>query len=94
MKNCGDVNTVGKIHAYLQQIGAINFGCGKYSTSSSIAGNLGLRNVNKWKVCGFNGFNSPPMGERDEASGIIIPCGQFKKNSYSFLHYTQLHAYE
>jgi protein MYSM1 len=29
LKNCGDVNSIGRIHAYLEQIGAINFGCGK-----------------------------------------------------------------
>ncbi|XP_064624801.1 histone H2A deubiquitinase MYSM1-like [Lineus longissimus] len=27
LKNCGDVNSIGRIHAYLEQIGAINFGC-------------------------------------------------------------------
>ncbi|XP_069674702.1 histone H2A deubiquitinase MYSM1-like [Periplaneta americana] len=27
LKNCGDVNCIGRIHAYLEQIGAINFGC-------------------------------------------------------------------
>ena len=27
LKNCGDVNKVGRIHSYLEQIGAINFGC-------------------------------------------------------------------
>ncbi|GLH08230.1 Histone H2A deubiquitinase MYSM1 [Gryllus bimaculatus] len=27
LKHCGDVNCIGRIHAYLEQIGAINFGC-------------------------------------------------------------------
>ncbi|XP_044271707.1 deubiquitinase MYSM1-like [Tribolium madens] len=27
LKNCGDVNCLGRIHCYLEQIGAINFGC-------------------------------------------------------------------
>ncbi|XP_071444379.1 histone H2A deubiquitinase MYSM1-like [Hetaerina americana] len=27
LRNCGDVNCIGRIHAYLEQIGAINFGC-------------------------------------------------------------------
>lgn len=27
LKNCGDVNCIGRIHEYLEQIGAINFGC-------------------------------------------------------------------
>lgn len=27
LKNCGDVNCIGRIHQYLEQIGAINFGC-------------------------------------------------------------------
>ncbi|XP_057658958.1 histone H2A deubiquitinase MYSM1-like [Diorhabda carinulata] len=27
LKNCGDVNSFGKIHFFLEQIGAINFGC-------------------------------------------------------------------
>lgn len=27
LKNCGDVNCIGRIHTYLEQIGAINFGC-------------------------------------------------------------------
>ena len=31
LKNCGDVNCIGRIHAYLEQKGAINFGCGKSS---------------------------------------------------------------
>lgn len=31
LKNCGDVNSIGRIHQFLEQIGAINFGCGRYS---------------------------------------------------------------
>ncbi|XP_045611603.1 histone H2A deubiquitinase MYSM1 isoform X2 [Procambarus clarkii] len=27
LKNCGDVNYIGKVHEYLEKIGAINFGC-------------------------------------------------------------------
>ncbi|XP_046407577.1 histone H2A deubiquitinase MYSM1-like [Ischnura elegans] len=27
LRNCGDVNCIGRIHAYLEQTGAINFGC-------------------------------------------------------------------
>ncbi|NXX86519.1 MYSM1 deubiquitinase, partial [Urocolius indicus] len=27
LKNCGDVNCIGRIHTYLELIGAINFGC-------------------------------------------------------------------
>ncbi|XP_067949984.1 histone H2A deubiquitinase MYSM1-like [Watersipora subatra] len=27
LKQCGDVNCIGRIHAYLEQLGAINFGC-------------------------------------------------------------------
>nr|CAD7260363.1 unnamed protein product [Timema shepardi] len=27
LKNCGDVNCIGRVHSYLEQIGAINFGC-------------------------------------------------------------------
>ncbi|KAK5644658.1 hypothetical protein RI129_005958 [Pyrocoelia pectoralis] len=27
LKNCGDVNCIGRIHYFLEQIGAINFGC-------------------------------------------------------------------
>nr|KAG5709642.1 hypothetical protein BaRGS_001692 [Batillaria attramentaria] len=27
LKNCGDVNCIGRIHAYLESVGAINFGC-------------------------------------------------------------------
>ncbi|PNF26239.1 hypothetical protein B7P43_G02679 [Cryptotermes secundus] len=33
LKNCGDVNCIGRIHAYLEQIGAINFGCVLYRAS-------------------------------------------------------------
>lgn len=29
LKNCGDVNCISRVHAYLELIGAINFGCGK-----------------------------------------------------------------
>lgn len=29
LKNCGDVNGIGRIHSYLEQLGAINFGCGE-----------------------------------------------------------------
>ncbi|XP_027207557.2 histone H2A deubiquitinase MYSM1 [Penaeus vannamei] len=34
LKNCGDVNSIGKVHEYLEKIGAINFGCpeSNYST--------------------------------------------------------------
>lgn len=28
LKNCGDVNCIGRIHTYLELIGAINFNCG------------------------------------------------------------------
>ena len=28
LKNCGDVNCISRVHAYLELIGAINFGCG------------------------------------------------------------------
>ncbi|XP_074029524.1 deubiquitinase MYSM1 [Leptinotarsa decemlineata] len=27
LKNCGDVNSFGRVHSFLEQIGAINFGC-------------------------------------------------------------------
>lgn len=27
LKDCGDVNAVGRIHGYLENIGAINVGC-------------------------------------------------------------------
>ncbi|CAL4177707.1 unnamed protein product, partial [Meganyctiphanes norvegica] len=27
LKNCGDVNSIGKVHEYLEKVGAINFGC-------------------------------------------------------------------
>jgi len=29
LKSCGDVNSIGRVHAYLECIGAINFACGK-----------------------------------------------------------------
>lgn len=29
LRNCGDVNCIGRIHSYLEQTGVINFGCGK-----------------------------------------------------------------
>lgn len=29
LKNCGDVNSIGRIHSVLEQLGAINFNCGK-----------------------------------------------------------------
>ena len=43
LKNCGDVNCIGRIHSYLEWIGAINFGCdqavynnpSKYSLSTT-----------------------------------------------------------
>ncbi len=30
LKNCGDVNCISRVHAYLELTGAINFGCGKF----------------------------------------------------------------
>ena len=30
LKNCGDVNCIGRVHAYLECVGAINFDCGKW----------------------------------------------------------------
>lgn len=30
LKNCGDVNCISRVHAYLELIGAINFGCGNH----------------------------------------------------------------
>lgn len=33
LKNCGDVNCIGRIHTYLELIGAINFSCGKLTGS-------------------------------------------------------------
>lgn len=29
LKNCGDVNCIGRIYIYFELIGVINFGCGK-----------------------------------------------------------------
>lgn len=31
LKNCGDVNCIGRIHTYLELIGAINFNCGNFT---------------------------------------------------------------
>lgn len=36
LKNCGDVNSIGKIHEYLEKIGAINFGCPESNYSSTL----------------------------------------------------------
>lgn len=36
LKSCGDVNSIGKVHTVLEQIGAINFGCGTNFDSSFI----------------------------------------------------------
>lgn len=33
LKNCGDVNCIGRIHTYLELIGAINFNCGNAPNS-------------------------------------------------------------
>lgn len=30
LKNCGDVNCISRVHAYLELTGAINYGCGKF----------------------------------------------------------------
>ncbi len=35
LKNCGDVNCIGRIHTYLELIGAINFNCGNAYCSVS-----------------------------------------------------------
>ncbi|KAF4521416.1 hypothetical protein B566_EDAN010573 [Ephemera danica] len=36
LRNCGDVNCIGRIHAYLEMVGAINFGCGELIVNSSL----------------------------------------------------------
>ena len=42
LRNCGDVNCIGRIHTYLEQIGAINFGCGKQSKASLVISSSNL----------------------------------------------------
>lgn len=38
LKNCGDVNCIGRIHTYLELVGAINFNCGNI-TEIQLIGN-------------------------------------------------------
>lgn len=38
LKNCGDVNCIGRIHTYLELIGAINFGCGEFTDLLPLGG--------------------------------------------------------
>lgn len=35
LKNCGDVNCIGRIHTYLELVGAINFNCGNLTEIQS-----------------------------------------------------------
>lgn len=36
LKNCGDVNSIGKVHEYLEKIGAINYGCPESNYTSQL----------------------------------------------------------
>ncbi|KAK3858040.1 hypothetical protein Pcinc_035738 [Petrolisthes cinctipes] len=47
LKNCGDVNSIGKVHEYLEKIGAINFGCQESNYTSPLV--VGVKP--KEKVC-------------------------------------------
>jgi protein MYSM1 len=44
LRNCGDVNCIGRIHAYLEMVGAINFGCGESFSGSESDGYILLYN--------------------------------------------------
>lgn len=35
LKNCGDVNCIGRIHTYLELVGAINFSCGDLTEAAT-----------------------------------------------------------
>ncbi|XP_053394594.1 histone H2A deubiquitinase MYSM1-like isoform X2 [Mercenaria mercenaria] len=49
LKNCGDVNSIGRVHSYLECIGAINFDCEQaaYKHPRSIFSLLGREKVSK-----------------------------------------------
>ncbi|XP_060569402.1 deubiquitinase MYSM1-like [Ruditapes philippinarum] len=49
LKNCGDVNSIGRVHAYLECIGAINFGCEQaaYKHPRSIFSLVGREKLSK-----------------------------------------------
>lgn len=49
LKNCGDVNSIGRVHAYLECIGAINFGCEQaaYRNPRSVYSLLGKEKVSR-----------------------------------------------
>ena len=45
LKHCGDVNSIGKVHDYLEKIGAINFGCSESNYTSPLV--VGVKHKEK-----------------------------------------------
>ncbi|XP_068244609.1 histone H2A deubiquitinase MYSM1-like [Palaemon carinicauda] len=45
LKHCGDVNSIGKVHEYLEKIGAINFGCPESNYSTPLV--VGIKHKEK-----------------------------------------------
>ncbi|XP_042206912.1 histone H2A deubiquitinase MYSM1-like [Homarus americanus] len=48
LRNCGDVNSIGKVHEYLEKIGAINFGCPESNYTSPLV--IGVKQKEKVTV--------------------------------------------
>ena len=62
LKSCGDVNSIGKVHEYLEKIGAINFGCAETDYSSPLV----IGNKPKEKV-----VNSLVKSKRVDRSDVV-----------------------
>ena len=67
LKDCGDVNAIGRVHEYLERLGAINFGCKKrkYSRRRSEGGNSSS-NTSKSKSA-----PAPPTSSHKPKSDMI-----------------------
>ncbi|KAL4235755.1 Myb-like [Mactra antiquata] len=78
LKNCGDVNSIGRIHSYLECIGAVNFDCEQaaYNHPRSVFSLIGWGKINKDSTVEVNNAKLEAMRPRKrkvkDAFGVWI----------------------
>ncbi|KAG5888703.1 hypothetical protein JTB14_035768 [Gonioctena quinquepunctata] len=80
LKNCGDVNSFGRIHNFLEQIGAINFGCDQvtyYRPLLELLQEQNLpRNKKKYDVKNSNTISLSTLGARPRHKPKLFNDGE------------------
>lgn len=64
LKDCGDVNAIGRVHLFLEQLGAINFGAAKPTR---------FKNKIKLVSASLNASNATPTSSSVETEGSLSP---------------------